>query len=234
MAKKKPKIAIKHEMLAGIGAFVTIVVGATFLYLNVFAQMSDTVSITAHVLASSPTITINSVRPQGRVGTDQTNSDTTFYVTVRTVNDADDVVLFTQIDLATTDVAGVSTATIDLTGISPGTYDIGLKGHQHLTRVLNDITLVAGNNVLNFTQLDNSVPRGTQVLLTGDVNGTGVDPANLGDDVVNSVDISTLLVNIDDDDLTGNAIRSNLNQDIVVNSVDLSWMIGNLDVTGDN
>lgn len=231
MAKKKPKIALSHEILAGIGVFVTLLIGAIFIYQQAFAE---DVTITARVAGPDITVTINSVRPQGRVGTDQTNSDTTFYLTIRTADDADDVLLFTQGSLATTDVAGVGTATIDLVGISPGTYDIGLKGHQHLTRVLNDVTLIAGNNVLNFTQPDNSAGRGTQVLLTGDVNGAGTDPATLGDDVVNSVDISALLVNIDDDDLTGNAIRSNLNQDVVVNSVDLSWMISNLEVAGDN
>ncbi|MBU0646404.1 hypothetical protein KJ611_02935 [Patescibacteria group bacterium] len=232
MAKKKPKIALSHEILAGIGVCATIFIGAIFIYQQAFAE---DVSITARVLGPAMTVTIDSVRPQGRVGADQTNSDTTFYLTVRTANDADDVVLFTQVDLATTDVAGVYAApAIPLTGLTPGTYDIGLKGQQHLTRVLNDIVLVAGNNVLNFSQPDNSAPRGDQVLLTGDVNDAGTDPATLGDDVVNSVDISTLLVNIDDDDVTGNAIRANLNQDIVVNSVDLSWMIGNLDGVGDN
>lgn len=58
--------------------------------------------------------------------------------------------------------------------------------------------------------------------------------ANLGDDVVNSIDLSLLLPDLDETDNTGNAIRVNLNQDTAVNSVDLSIMLDNLDVEGDN
>ena len=230
MPKKKVKIALAHEILAGAGLFLILIVGALFVYSQVWAE---TVSITARVLPPDVSALIDSVRPQGRVGSDQTNSDTTFYLTVRTADDSDDTILFTQPALVTANNDGTYSTAIELTGIAPGTYDIGLKGSQHLTRVLNNVTLVAGNNTLNFTQPDNSAGRGAQVLLTGDVNGGGTDPASLGDDVVNAVDISALLNVIDDDDLTGNNLRPNLNQDPVVNAVDLSWMISNLDVEGD-
>lgn len=163
-----------------------------------------------------------------------TNDDTTFYLTVRTSDDGDDVILFTMTDLEITDVDGTYLTSIPLTGISAGTYDIGFKGGAHLTKVLNDVTLVNGPNTLNFTQLDNSAPKGTEVLLGGDINGLGTTPATLGDDVVNSVDLSQLIADLNEPDPTGNAIRANINQDDVVNSVDLSIIIKNLDMEGQN
>jgi hypothetical protein len=61
----------------------------------------------------------------------------------------------------------------------------------------------------------------------------GTSTSTLGDDVVNSVDLSIILPELDLDDPTGNAIRSNLNQDVVINSVDLSIMLKNLDQNGE-
>ena len=72
------------------------------------------------------------------------------------------------------------------------------------------------------------------MLLTGDISGNLSSAANLGDDVINSVDLSLLLPDLDKTDSTGNAIRANLNQDTVINSVDLSIMLDNLDKEGDN
>lgn len=207
--------------------------GAGFA-LSTHAFDSNEVLITATV-SSDTTATVQWAMPQGRVGAAETNDDADFYLTVRTATNGDDVILAT-VPAATLLSTGVDGRylTPEALGVSPGTYDIGIKGHQHLTRVLQDVTLTSGNTVLNFTQPDNSAPKGSQVLLAGDVNGAGTSPATLGDDVVNSVDLSTLLAVIDDDDLTGNALRPNLNQDVVVNSVDLSLMISNLDDEGDN
>ena len=182
----------------------------------------------------NPTVTITYAVPESRTGAVGTNDDVTFFITVRTANDSDDTILFTS-DLATTTADGSYTTQIELTGISAGTYDIGIKGHQHITRVLQDVPIVSGNTALNFSTDDYaSTTRGKEVLLAGDVNGTGNTPTTLGDDVVNSVDISTLLTVLDDTDGTGNAVRSNINQDTVVNSVDLSVMLTNLDTEGDN
>lgn len=205
--------------------------GVCLVSSGVYAQAIE-VSITA-IVAANVTATIQWLLPQGRVGAAETNDDTTFFITLRTAANGDDVVVETQSSLATSNADGTYSTPIAISSPS-GTYDIGLKGHQHLTRVLQDVVLVNGTNVLNFTQPTNSAPKGTQVLLAGDVNGAGTTPATLGDDVVNSVDISTLLTVIDDDDPTGNVLRPNLNQDVVVNSVDLSLMISNLDVEGDN
>lgn len=181
---------------------------------------------------SGTTATIQWAVPELRVGADETNDDTTFFITVLTADDSDDAVLFTS-DLNDTINDGTYLTPIDLTSISPGTYDIGFKGHQHITKKLDNINLTAGNNVLNFTQADNSAPKGTLELTAGDVNGDGTLPSNLGDDFVNSVDITVLLANFNNDDPTGNAERSNLNQDSIVNSVDLSIILANFNLQGD-
>lgn len=185
-------------------------------------------------LPDNPTVTILFSVPQMRVGDDGTNDDTGFFVTVRTSDNSDDVVLFTS-DLATTTDAGTYTTAIELTDITPGTYDIGFKGHQHLTKVLQDVAITSSNTVLNFSTTDYaSATRGSEVLLAGDISGDFSSAGNLGDDVVNSIDLSLLLPDLDETDSTGDAIRANLNQDTVINSVDLSVMLDNLDAEGEN
>lgn len=184
--------------------------------------------------AGNPTITIRFAVPQLRVDTAGTNDDTTFFVTIRTESNADDVVLFTS-GLASTTNSGVYDTSIELIDISPGVYDIGFKGRQHITKVLQNVTISVGNTPLNFSSTDYSTTtKGSEVLLAGDVSGAGISAATLGDDVVNSVDLSLLLPDLDETDATGNTIRSNLNQDTAVNSVDLSIMLDNLDKEGDN
>lgn len=172
--------------------------------------------------------------PESRSGALGTNYDTDFYLTVRTSTNSDDVVLFTQPSLATLASDGTYLVPIDFTGITAGTYDIGLKGKSHITKVLQDVVLNEGNNILNFTQSNNSGTFGTQTLFAGDINGVGLSPTTLGDDAINSVDLSLMLPDLDADDPTGNAFRSNLNQDTIVNSIDLSLLLANLDLTGDN
>jgi len=185
-------------------------------------------------VGGDPTVTILFAVPQLRVGAAATNDDTTFFVTVRTSTNADDVVLFIS-SLATTTDAGTYTTPIALTGIAPGTYDMGFKGAQHITKVLQDVSIVSANTPLNFSSTAYaSTTKGAEVLLAGDISGAGTTAATLGDDVVNSVDLSLLLPDLDADDPTGNANRANLNQDIVINSVDLSIMLDNLDKEGDN
>ncbi len=184
--------------------------------------------------SGNPTVTIRFAVPQLRVGAAGTNDDTTFFVTIRTESNSDDVVLFTS-ELASTTEAGVYETLIELTDISPGVYDIGFKGGQHITKVLQEVTLTTGNTPLNFSSTDYaSTTKGSEVLLAGDISGAGTSAATLGDDVINSVDLSLLLPDLDKTDATGNAIRANLNQDSAVNSVDLSIMLDNLDKEGEN
>jgi len=184
--------------------------------------------------SGDPTITILYAIPQLRYSGAGDNDDVVFFLTVRTSDNEDDVISFTS-DTATSTVGGAYHTPIELTDISTGLYDIGFKGKAHLTRVLQDVSITSGNTVLNFSETDYSLEtEGSVVLLAGDINGSGVGAANFGDDVVNSVDLSIILAELDDSDPTGNDIRSNFNQDTAINSVDLSIMLDNLDVEGDN
>jgi hypothetical protein len=171
--------------------------------------------------------------PEGRVGTDGSNWDTTFFLKVTPTNDSDKTPLFVMSELKTTDVSGEYNTPISFDGLSDGTYDVSFKGHQHLSVKLNDVALASGNNSFNFTQTDNSIFLGPVRLLAGDINGDGLNPATLGDNVINSVDLSIMLRDLDLDDPTNRSIRANLNQDPVVNSVDLSLLLKNLDKQGD-
>jgi hypothetical protein len=171
--------------------------------------------------------------PEGRVGAPATNWDSTFYLKVTPSDDNDKTPLFVMDDLETTDVTGEFATPISLTGVSNGTYDVSFKSHQHLSVKLDNVALSSSTTSLNFTQADNSVPLGSLRLLAGDISGAGTSPATLGDNVINSVDLSIMLNSIDMEDPTTRSIRANLNQDPVVNSVDLSLMLKNLDKQGD-
>jgi len=180
------------------------------------------------------TATIQWAVPELRVGVAGTNDDTEFYLAVFSSSEDGAPAIFTMPNLARTSNNGTYLTTIPLTGISAGTYDIMFKGHQHVSKKLNDVSLSSGNNILNFSTTDNSPLKGTEVLLGGDISNDGTTPANLGDDVINSVDVSIIIDELDSSDVTGNTIRSNINQDVVINSVDLSILLKNIDVNGDS
>ena len=220
-----PKLRRTRDLLAVV---LFVLMGSSFA---LSAVLAIDVTITATVVQGVDA-TVQWAVPEGRVGAPGTNDDTDFYLTVRDPGTHAILSTVPTSSLLTTSTDGTFLTPTEI-NVAPGTYDIGFKGHQSLTRILRSVPIVSGTNVLNFTQPDNSAPKGIQVLLAGDVNGAGTSPATLGDDVVNSVDISTLLTDIDQDDPSGNALRPNLNQDVVVNSVDLSLMIGNLDKEGD-
>jgi len=193
----------------------------------------DQVGVGATTGASDLTATIQWAVPELRVGSAETNDDTDFYISVLTAVDNDNVVLFTQPAIASLTTSGVYLTPIPLTSVFAGTYDVAIKTSQHLSKKLDNISLVSGNNVLNFSSPTNAAGKDVGVLLAGDINDTGVTPSTLGDDVVNSVDLSVMLNVLDDDDVTGNDVRANVNQDIVINSVDLSILIKNLDLEGE-
>jgi hypothetical protein len=193
------------------------------------AGWSVSLQVTSPVAA-----TVRWAVPEGRIGASSTNWDSTFYLAVRPASDSDKSVIFIMDTLVSTTVAGEYATPITLTGVAnSSTYDIAFKSHQHISSKLNDVFLEAGSNVLNFTQADNSIFMGPLRLRAGDINGTGDSPGTLGDNVVNSVDLSILLNQIDFDDPTTRGIRANFNQDVVINSVDLSMLIENLDLEGD-
>ncbi|MFZ6015500.1 MAG: hypothetical protein ACOYUZ_04050 [Patescibacteria group bacterium] len=178
-------------------------------------------------------VTIQWAVPELRIGATSTNDDTLFYLTIRSAANNEDTILYTSPVIASTTNQGTYLTPLLMTNIQPGTYDIGFKGHQHLTKVLQDVYLTGGNNVLNFTNTTNTTAFGSQRLLAGDINGTTSTPAVMGDDVINSIDLSLMLFDLDLDDPSGNERRPNVNQDVIVNSVDLSILLKNLDLVGD-
>jgi hypothetical protein len=169
--------------------------------------------------------------PEKRVGTPGTNDDTTFFLTLR--NPTNHSISWTQPDLLATDVEGRYLGDIVVDSLAAGNYDIGFKGSAHLTKVLRGVALTSGNFTANFTNDTISPLKGPLRLVAGDISGNGLTPATLGDDVVNSVDLSMLVSELDYDDPTVHAYRSNLNQDTAVNSVDLSLLLANLDKEGE-
>ncbi len=177
---------------------------------------------------ASTTCTIKWATPEGRSGTAETNDHVTFYLIVK---GGGSTVLITP--LATTSHAGTTSEQIDLSILGPGSYDIGIKTNQHITKMLRGVAIATGTNVLNFTQANNSSSKGSVRLLAGDVNGAGNTTSTLGDDVINSVDASLIISQLDQADPTSDTYRGNLNFDSVVNAVDLSLLIKNLDVHGD-
>lgn len=184
---------------------------------------------------SSMNVYIQWAVPESRVGATSTNDDAIFYLTFRTADNSDDAILYQMPDLKTTNIDGTYSTSITITGLSSDTYDVGIKTHQHITKVLQDVTLTeSATTRLNFTQSDNSTSYGSIRLLAGDISGTTSTPADLGDDVINSVDLSIMITDLDKNDPSGNSIRSNLNQDPAINSVDLSLLLKNLDLEGDN
>ncbi len=212
-----------------------ILFGSLFALLSAGAVFAATNSWIVSLQVTSPVAgTVRWAIPEGRVGASSTNWDTTFYLAVRPADDADTSIIFAMDTLASTTVAGEYTTPITFTGVTnSSTYDVAFKSHQHISSKLNNVFLDAGNNSLNFTQPDNSIFVGPLRLFAGDINGAGDSPATLGDNSINSVDLSILLGNLDYDDPTTRGIRANLNQDTIINSVDLGMLIDNLDKEGD-
>ena len=169
--------------------------------------------------------------PEGRVGASGTNWDTVFFLAVH--NPCSSAALETS-DVTTTAVDCTHLNPILFSSISQGTYDVTIKTNQHLSRRLSNVLLGEGLNTLNFTMAINDTSTiGPIQLLAGDINGAGNSNTTMGDNVVNSVDLSDLLNDLDANDPTAHAYRANFNQDSVVNAVDLSLMINNLDKTGE-
>lgn len=184
--------------------------------------------------ATGITVTVRWAVPEHRVGATSTNDDSVFYLTLRTPGNSDSAVIETMPYIATSSNDGTYATSVTFDA-SEGVYDVGIKTSQHLTKIIQDVLLSAASTTeLNFTNSTNQVGvYGSERLLSGDVSGAGNSPATLGDDVVNSIDMSILLPLLDALDPTGNDIRSNVNEDTVVNSVDLSLFLKNLDQVGE-
>lgn len=170
--------------------------------------------------------------PEARVGIEGTNSDATFYLYFKEPGTQN--LAYKMDSLVTTTLDGSRMSPIIIDFLPEGSFDIFIKTHQHLSRKLANILLPDGLNIFNFTTTDNAIGVfGSRRLLAGDISGAGTTPDSLGDNEINSVDLSIILNNLDADDVTTRGIRANLNQDPVVNSVDLSLLLKNLDEVGE-
>jgi len=200
-----------------------------------FVQEANAVSTSLIIIPSSDiTATIQWAVPELRTGPSGTNDDTDFYIAFYSPAEDGQAAIFKLDTLLSTSTDGTHSSRIELPGLNAGTYDVIFKGSQTLSKKLNDIEIVSGQNVLNFTTLDNSSSKGSEVMLGGDISNAGTTPDTLGDNVINSIDISVLLNDLDSADPTGNSLRANINQDTSVNSVDMSIILKNLDVEGDH
>ena len=115
-----------------------------------------------------------------------------------------------------TNLSGIYSG-LDMAGVDQGTYNIYAKGESHLTDKEASVVLDNSNTTVDFSNGE------IDKLLAGDVNGT-----SFGDDIVNAIDLSFLISDIDMFDA-----RTDLNKDGIVNAIDLSIMITNVDETGD-
>ena len=185
-------------------------------------------------IEASSTVSVQWAVPELRSGAAGTNDDVVFYLTIRTAVDTDDAVVYSTGLIASTSPDGTYLIPIDLPGINPGTYDIAIKGHQHLTKKLDNVNLAGGHLVLNFSQVDyTSTTKGSEILLAGDINGTMSSTADMGDDKINALDLTTVLASFNADDPSGNAERANINQDTKVNALDLTTVLKNFNLLGD-
>lgn len=170
--------------------------------------------------------------PEQRTGLAGSNYDTDFVFSILTSGTHGQ--LYEHATLLSSNNNGIAPVSVTLPGsILPGTYDAAIKTKAHLRKIVSDVSLVVGVNALNFTNATNLPTVGTVQLVAGDVNGLGANPQTLGDDVINSVDLSILLNELGSSDVSGNGIRSNLNQDNTVDQIDLNILLGNLDLEGD-
>lgn len=116
-------------------------------------------------------------------------------------------------DTVTTSNLGLGTA--EFPNATTRNYDIAFKGLSHLRKILRNATILPGANFLDFT-LDE-----TFHLLAGDTHRSS-------DNLVNSLDLSTLLGRLNTADEV-----SDLNRDTSVNSLDINILLANLMKWGD-
>ncbi len=172
--------------------------------------------------------------PEQRAGTTGTNYDTTYALAIYTPEDQNRELAYEHSELLSTNTSGVSNVYIvPPSDVTAGNYDAAIKSKAHLSRVLDNVYLQLGENYLNFTNTTNSSTVGSRTLVAGDISGAATMPGNMGDDVINSVDLSILLQRFGTSDTSGNNIRANLNQDSTVDETDLNILLGNLDEEGD-
>jgi len=204
-------------------------------------------SVTANVDTADIRYRVVRILPELRVGPPQTNNSAKYFISLgygddfldqnvfpATANLLREKVIIKDQDLSQIGPDGSDNSVRTLSWLIDASYDVGIKTDQHITRILRNVPMSRYTiTELNFTDPLNGPNLGDQVLLAGDINNDGLTPDTLGDDVINSVDISKLIQVVDALDPTRNEYRANLNKDEAVNSVDLSIMLKNLDKQGD-
>lgn len=115
----------------------------------------------------------------------------------------------------TVETNNLGRGTIDFPDATVRNYDVAFKGLSHLRKVLRNIPIAVGTNLVDFTLGE------TFYLLAGDTHRSQ-------DNLVNSLDLSVLL-----NDLNSSDEVSDLNRDTQVNSLDINILLANLMRWGD-
>lgn len=220
------KIKIKAILLISFFIILFVVPFSRTLSLNVITGVRVLEPITDEL-----TLAVQWAIPEKRVGGPGTNDSTTFYLTVRDTNTKN--VLWKNSNLLQTNEEGEYLDNILVNGLMPGSYDVGFKSNAHLTKILRNAPLSKDVFVANFTNDFISSEKGPLRLIAGDINGNGLSVDTLGDDVINSIDLSIMISELDYEEGGSDFFRSNLNRDSEVNSVDLSLLLSNLDKEGE-
>ena len=199
--------SLKHRLIAALVSVITLISFAGFP--NTVHATGLTTIVEIVIFGSLDTIEITAL-PEKRVG----SFNLATLMRVRFINpDTDEQLLETSY---TSSSLGLRDD-IDISSLTEGEYHIFAKGRSHLTRKMSSINLDSNTTNLDFSYSN------TQYLYAGDVNGT-----IFGDDIVNAIDLSILINDLDTFDL-----RTDLNRDNTVNALDLSILITNLDKEGD-
>ncbi len=168
--------------------------------------------------------------PEQRSGAAGSNYDSKYHFSVLNPDNLNHSVYYTHQSLQNITNSGIGYPYVTIGGASAGVYDVTFKTSVHLTSMLDNVFLQLGENSLNFTNPNNQVSIGSLRLVAGDLDNSATSPGTLGDDAINSVDLSVILDRFGDNDPSGNNIRANLNQDSSVNQTDLDILLNNLDL----
>ncbi len=211
----KEKLARKYKI-----TFVLVVLGVAlgvFCDQNLAKGDDGSLGISVHVGGSS--FTFKAI-PE-KISPSSNNYSSHVVIEIKNAGTSS-VVYSQQFD---TDQNGLHDNPEPLTNITEGTYDIYAKGYSHLNKRKTNVSIVNGNNFIDFSSAD------TEYLLAGDVNILDSQDAwKRGDDIINSIDLA---IEIEKLDASSAVEKQDVNKDGIVNAVDLGILIENLDKTGD-
>jgi hypothetical protein len=176
---------------------------------------STNYSITSGLNCQSNSILINlRLAPEKRIAISSLNlAEDTIYL--KLFLSGTNILAYTHPTPIIIDEDGFTTAPIQV-NVTPGQYDIAIKSAQHLTYTFKNHNL---NSTLNTLDLTNLL---TTKLKAGDVNGV-----TLGDDSINSLDISKEV-----NQLGNSALQQDLNRDGKINALDIGILLANYGQSG--